>query len=127
MSCRRGFSLIETMVALLVATLIVLSTGLLGTRMFHRRSSSASLSAATSIAQKRIEELRIETLANKTENLLVDETGTTAIGGPYSRTLRVEDGPAVGTKSMKRVTVTVQHVTNPEVRVQLVTYFRVKT
>ena len=127
MFCKRGFSLIETVVALLIATLIVLSTGLLGTRMFHRRSSSASLSAATSVAQKRIEELRLETLANTTENQLVDETGTAAIGGPYSRTLVVADGPVVGTKSLKRVTVTVQHVTNPEVRVQLVTYFRVTT
>lgn len=112
---------------MLVATLIVLSTGLLGTRMFHRRSSSASLSAATSIAQKRIEELRLETLADTTEERLVDESGTTTIGGPYRRRLVVADGPIVGTKSLKRVTVTVQHETNPEVRVELVTYFRVTT
>lgn len=131
----RGFSLIETLVAMLVALTVVSAVGLMGMRLTHRRSSSASLSAATSIAEKAIESLRPLTvpptvvLANGTTTNLVDETGTTAVGGPYSRTVTIADGPTMtvggSSRALKRVTVVVTHVTNPEVSVRLETYFRV--
>ena len=130
MSSERGFSLIETLVAILVAALIVISAGLLGTRTFHRRTTSTSLSAATALATQRVEELRPlrvpwTSLANGTTTTLVDGSGSASIGGPYSRTTIVSDGPIIGTAALKRVTVTVQHVTNADVRVTLTTYFRV--
>lgn len=138
MSSRKdGFSLIESLVAMLVALTVVASVGILGMRLTHRRSSSASTSAATSIAEKAIEGLRPLTvppttaLTNGTTTQLVDETGATALGGPYSRTVDVADGPTMtvsgGSRTLKRVTVTVSHVSNPEVRVELVTYFRVES
>jgi prepilin-type N-terminal cleavage/methylation domain-containing protein len=130
-SRQHGFSLIESLVAMLVALTIVASVGILGMRLTHRRSSSASISAATSVAEKAIESLRPLTpaagVANRDQTQDVDELGNVSVGGPYRRRLLVENGPLAvgGVQKMKRATVTVWHVTNPEVRVELVTYFRV--
>lgn len=129
----RGFTLLETLIAMLVAVVVVLSVGLLSTRLTHRRSSAASISAATSLAELTIERLRPLqvpwTMTNGSITQLVDASGTVAVGGPYSRTTVIADGPVLtvgaNTRSLKRVTVTVTHVTNAEVSVQLTTYFRV--
>lgn len=129
----RGFTLLETLVAMLLSVTVVLSVGVLGSRLAHRRSSSASISAATSLAELTIEQLRPLrvpwTMTNGTTSQLVDASGTITVGGPYSRTTEIADGPSLtvgGTiRSLKHVTVTVTHTTNPEIRVQLVSYFRI--
>lgn len=126
-----GFSLIESLVAMLVALTIVASVGVLGMRLTHRRSSSASISAATSIAEKAIEGLRPLSPAagvpNDDDTDDVDELGNVSVGGPYRRRVHVENGPLEvgGAYKLKKATVTVWHVNNPEVRVELVTYFSV--
>lgn len=132
----RGFSLLETLVAMLVALTIVASVGLLGMRLTHRRTSSASVSVATSIAEKHLESLRplrvpwtgLDTIGSDTKD--VDATNELSLGGPYRRTTTIGLGPeitvgGVPRTPMRRVTVTVVHVTNPEVSVTLETYFRV--
>lgn len=146
MSSNGGFTLIETAVATLISVALVVAIGVLGNNLIRQRANADSNSAATNLAQLRMEKL----LALPVDDTLltagthgppgaggspcvsppcrVDETEATTLVGPYLISWVIEDDtpwtPAGAPKS-KKITVTVSHVTNPFVRCQLETYRKV--
>jgi type II secretory pathway pseudopilin PulG len=61
-----GFTLIEVAVAAVVGILLVLGIGLLGGNVFHQRISADSNSAAMSLAERHLERLLANSVANPT-------------------------------------------------------------
>jgi prepilin-type N-terminal cleavage/methylation domain-containing protein len=157
MSTDRGFTLIETLVAVLIGTLLVIFAGILGGNLIRHRANADSSSAATSIAQQALELIRAEPVLdpdatacsvpvcasawpdeiNRCPRLCarvygpfpVNEHGTPAIGGPYQLSWVVTDGQPVALSDVdsKRVVVEVSHENNPLVRSRLQTYLQVST
>ena len=135
-----GFTLIEVLVALVIGAFLIAGAGQLGVNMFHQRASYDSISAATSLAEKRFEILRdlqnpITTLASGSASN-VKEDGTS--GGPFNVVWTVTDvlpsavagicptpvsGPVIS--GTKKVSIRVTHNNNPAVDVNLVTYYKV--
>ncbi len=127
----RGFTLIELLVAAVIGVIMVLALGTLGLNSFHQRITADSLSAAATLAERQIE--RLKALPNPATNALLTagthtaagsplrENGTT--GGPFAVQWVVENNiPVTG---IKKITMTVDHVNNDSVYVQLVTYYKV--
>lgn len=145
MSSERGFTLVEVGVGALLGVILVLSVGTLTQNLVHQRSSADSNSAAMSIAEQTLEQLRAlanpATDANLTAGAhgpcvtppcLVDVTGTSSLSGPYRLQWVVVDNTSASTSPLvspsnnsKQITVTVTHASNPYVRASLVTYYKV--
>lgn len=158
MSSKKGFTLIETLVALVIGVAVVLGIGALGERLVHHRVTTDSNSAAMSLAERQMEVLLADPIANPTgaqcpaANLCgdtpanggrthgptsVDENLTPSGSGPYSVRWVVVDANstspttsplvlAAGASSLvKKITVTVTHLRNPQVGATLVRYYKV--
>jgi type II secretory pathway pseudopilin PulG len=129
-----GFTLIETAVAVLIAVSVVVGVGLLGENLVRQRAIADANSAATSIAEKKMEGL----LADPTQNptgaacpaadlcagthgpATVDETLQPALVGYTLQWVVTDNVPYSGAKKLE-VTVT----RPPNVRCYLVTYAKV--
>ena len=135
-----GFTLLEVLIALILGTFLIAGAGQLGLNIFHQRASYDSISAATSLAEKRFEILRdlqnpITTLVSGSATNL-KEDGTS--GGPFNVVWTVTNvlpsavagicptpvsGPTVS--GTKKVSIRVTHNNNPAIDVNLVTYYKV--
>jgi Tfp pilus assembly protein PilE len=145
MYSERGFTLIEVAVGALIGVMVVVSIGVLTQNLVHQRTSADSNSAAMTIAEGTLEQL--EALQNPTTSAsltvgahgpcvappcLVDVTGASSLNGPYRLQWVVVDNTNSSTSPLvspsnnsKQITVTVTHVSNPYVRANLVTYYKV--
>jgi type II secretory pathway pseudopilin PulG len=155
-SSNKGFSLIETLAALLIGVAIVVGLGGLTERLLHHRVTTDSNSAAMSLAERQMEALLADPIANPTggqcpsANLCgdtlanggrthgptsVNENLAASASGPYRVQWVVIDADstnpsplvlAVGATSLvKKITVTVSHLRNPQVSATLVRYYKV--
>jgi prepilin-type N-terminal cleavage/methylation domain-containing protein len=146
----RGFTLIETLVAGTIGTILVLALGLLGEDLSRRRISADSSSAATTIAEHTMEQLLAVSTPATDSRLsaglhgpcasppcLVGPAGGTAsssvtLNGPFRLQWNVADNTPTSTglvdpdSSTKKITVTVTHVTNRYARAELQTYTQYK-
>jgi type II secretory pathway pseudopilin PulG len=137
-----GFSLIEVVVALLIAVVVVIAVGLLSENLARRRASADSLSAAVSLAEGQMEQLfalpNPATHASLTAGAHgpcgtppcpVGVNGVSNASGPYLLQWTVIDNSSSGTPlvdstaSSKKLTVTVSHQSDPYANVNLQTYY----
>lgn len=101
----KGFTIIEVMIAVLVLSFGLLALAGLSASIISSNRFSAQLSAATTLAQDKIEDIRRVAYSNVSSGSEtgIDEKGTS--GGIFDRaTVVLDDQPASG---MKTVTVTV--------------------
>jgi len=148
MSSDRGFTLIEVLVAMVIGASMVLAVGLSSETLVRRRSANASISAATSLAERQMEQLLAKQSPASDADLTagihgpnpcasppckIDETGAATLNGPYLMQWTVVDNSNSSGKplldpsgSTKQITTTVTHVTNPYARATLVTYYKVQ-
>ena len=130
MSNEAGFTLIETVVAAVVGVILVLAVGLLGGSIVHQRTSADSTSAALSLAEWQLEQLRALPSPQTAAALTAGTHGPTSVsasgisGGPFRITYVVIDGMS-GISNLKDISVTVSHATNPMINAQLHTYYDV--
>jgi Tfp pilus assembly protein PilV len=81
MSNRRGFTLIEAVVALLIAAFVVIAVGGLGERLVHHRTTTDSNSAAQSLAEWKLEKLIADATPNPTTTNCSGSTSASNICG----------------------------------------------
>jgi Tfp pilus assembly protein PilV len=151
MSSRGGFTLIEAVVAVLIGALLVVAMGGLSERLIHHRTTADSNSAAMSLAERQMETLLGNPTANPTSCPTVDSfalcagthtavtvnaQGATSASGPYRVQWVVTDAtnaqtsplvtpdPSLVTIKVKRITVTVTHLSNGLVNATLVRYYK---
>ena len=137
---KRGFTLIEVVVAVAVGLTTVMGVGLLSENLIRRRVAADSESAAAGLAELEMEKLLA--LANPStasdltagthgpSNVGVD--GTSTLNGPYVLQWIVVDNATSGTQLIdpntasvsKTITVQVTHVSNSYVRASLQTYYK---
>jgi len=149
MSSSRAFTLVEAVVAVLIAATMVIAIGGLGERLIHHRNTADSNSAAMSLAERQMESLLAETIQNPTTaqcpaaNLCggTPPTGVTktltgrnvdlTTGGPYTVQWTVVDNDnsaatsplklsaGTTTTTVKTITVTVTLPANSLVRASI--------
>jgi prepilin-type N-terminal cleavage/methylation domain-containing protein len=138
-SSNRGFSLIEILVAMAIGVAVVLGVGALGERLVHHRVTTDSNSAAMSLAERQMEVLLADTNPNPTTaqcpaaNLC--SGAHTSPSGLYTVQWTIVDGSTASTSPLvlatgatalvKKITVTVTHLRNPQVNATLVRYYKV--
>lgn len=147
MFSERGFTLLEVLIAAAIGVVLVLGVGVLQEGLVHRRASSNSISAATSLAERQMEQLLATANPGTASDLTagthgpnacasppckIDESGDSTVNGPYLMQWTVVDNNASSTKfvdsssSTKHITVTVTHVSNPHAQATLVTNYKYK-
>jgi prepilin-type N-terminal cleavage/methylation domain-containing protein len=119
-----GFTLIETLVALVVGVALVVTIGVLGGNLIRHRANADSNSAAMSLAQMKLEQLRaLDDPAAGTDSETVDENGTPGLG-PYQIQWTVTDNvPAIPDTVSKHIKVTVSHDYNRFAAAEIETYY----
>ena len=151
MSSKRGFTIVETVVAVLVAALVILSVGGLSERLVHHRTTTDSNSAAMALAERKMEVLLADSNPNPTgascpaANLCSGTHGPTNVNlnlvasasGPYTITWTVVNATTTSTSpfvqavtggtpiAVKKITVTVTHMHDPLVNASIVRYYKV--
>jgi prepilin-type N-terminal cleavage/methylation domain-containing protein len=154
LSSRGGFTLIETLAALVIGLALVVGLGGLTERLAHHRITTDSNSAAMSLAERQVESLLAESVLNPTgtQCATVDtsklcagtHTATTlnSSGGTSNPEYRVQwtitDATGASTVPLvmptpagtptteaKQITVSVTHLNNPQVGASLTRYVRV--
>ncbi len=157
LSNKDGFTLIEALVAIVIGVAVVLGVGALSERLVHHRVTTDSNSAAMALAERQMEALLADPIANPTAaqcpaaNLCggappsglthgptsVTESLVVSASGPYRAQWAVIDANstapttsplalAVGSTSLvKKITVTVSHLRNPQVSATVVRYYKV--
>ena len=148
----RAFTLIETLIALVIGVAVVLGIGGLGERLVHHRVTADSNSAAMSLAERQMEVLLADLNPDPTtaqcpaaklcsgthgpSNVDIDLAASTS--GPYSVQWTVVDSTTTSTspfvlattggaaqKAVKKITMTVSHLRNPYVNATVVRYYKV--
>jgi type II secretory pathway pseudopilin PulG len=152
---KKGFTLVETLVALVIGVAVVLGIGALGERLVHHRVTTDSNSAAMSLAERQMEVLLADPISNPAAaqcpaaNLCggapptglthgptsVNENLAPSGSGPYSVRWTIINGSTASTSPLvlaagasslvKKITVTVTHLRNPQVSATLVRYYKV--
>jgi Tfp pilus assembly protein PilV len=153
-SSKSAFTLVETLVAVVIGVAFVLGIGALGERLLHHRATTDSNSAAMSLAERQMETLLADPNPNPTGAQCpaadlcggappgglthgptsVNESLVASASGPYRVQWVVVDASAVSTSPfvravgssslVKKITVTVSHLRNPQVSATLVRYFK---
>jgi prepilin-type N-terminal cleavage/methylation domain-containing protein len=151
----RGFTLIEAVVAVLIGALLVVAMGGLSERLVHHRVTADSNSAAMSLAERQMEALLADPTPNPTgaqcpaANLCggappsglthgptsVNENLVASGSGPYRVQWVVIDANSTTTSPLalaagstllvKKITVSVSHLRNPQVSASVVRYYKV--
>jgi Tfp pilus assembly protein PilV len=128
---------LEVVVAILMSLGIVASVGLLGQRTVHHRATAASIAAAASLAEQKLEELRALPNPASAADLTageehrdpgyIDDSGalSPSLSGPFRRSWQVWDPATAAYQKLKRVRVSVEHTSNSQVHVELETYIKV--
>jgi type II secretory pathway pseudopilin PulG len=130
MSSERGFTLIELAVAVLIGLATVVAIAILGGNITRQRAITEANAAATSLAEQKLEELRANPGALASGLEVLDEGGNASVLGPYRRqwvvTPNTPATPATpsGMPKSAQVRMTVTHLTNPQVRAEIVTYIQ---
>jgi len=109
---RRGMSLVEVMVAMVILSFGLLGVAALQVRAITEGSGGQHLSSASAIARNRVEELsRVAwdaAVLNDTAGAWTAATNVTAMDQTYARSERITDNiPAPGTPTIKSVEVRV--------------------
>ena len=149
-----GFTLVETLAALVIGLAIVVGVGGLTERLAHHRVTTDSNSAAMSLAERQMESLLADAVQNPTgtqcatvdtNNLcagthaavIVNSSGggsnpeyrvqwtITDVTGASSVPLVIPTPSGTPTAEAKQITVSVSHTNNPQVGASLTRYVRV--
>ena len=150
----RGLSLVETIVALVVGSIIVLAIGGLSGTLMRQRTTTSSSSAAMNLAERQMETLLADPNPNPPAGCTVSQalcgnttssgllhgptvvnvTATPTAGGEYSISYWVKDNsansdspllrPTAIPAKVKRLTVKVTHTKNAKAGATLVRYVR---
>jgi Tfp pilus assembly protein PilV len=126
-----GFTLVETLIATLIAVALVVGIGLLDGSLVRQRNAARANSVVADLAERKMEYFKAlpspATNAALTAGTYgpysIDETGQSAVGAPYSWTWTIADQTGAWAGS-KKITVTVNHQTETNVRCVLVTYLK---
>lgn len=120
---RRGFTLIEVMVALVILAIVLLGTAQLTTRQVHTVATSAQLQSAVELAESRVAKIeadpnyaKLESLYVATENTFatypgfsrqtaITHTGGTGLANDYKKATVTVTGPGIITPVTRTVTV----------------------
>jgi hypothetical protein len=140
------------MVALVIGVAVVLGIGILGERLMHHRATTDANSAAMTLAERQMEVLLADPVPSPTTaqcpaaKLCSGTHGPTSVdvdlapsaSGPYSVRWTVVDATTTATspfvlattggaaqKAVKKITVIVSHLKNPNVNASLVRYYKV--
>jgi prepilin-type N-terminal cleavage/methylation domain-containing protein len=154
MSSSRGFTLIETVVAVLIAATIIVAIGGLSERLVHHRTTTDSNSAAMALAERKMEVLLADTNPNPTTTQCaggsppslcsgshgptnVDLNLAASTSGPYTVTWTIVNATTTSTSpfvqavtggsptAVKKITVKVTHMHDPFVNASVVRYYKV--
>ncbi len=143
-----GFTFVETLVATLIAVVMIVGVANLGERMIHQRVSADSNSGAVSLAEEQMEKLLALSSPSTNSSLTsgthgpcgsppcsVDSSGASNASGPYKIQWVVSNSrtsapaplvtPTLVSSVVKKITVTVTHLRNPSVGASVVTYYKV--
>jgi prepilin-type N-terminal cleavage/methylation domain-containing protein len=115
---RRGFTLIETMVALVVLTIVVVGLGRFMGQFLHAESASGIRLVATSVATERLELIRADPRYTQLSALYgtgagADTTGFPGYSGMRRRTTIVRDQTGAPARDFTTITVRVTHPAVP--------------
>lgn len=108
--CRRGFSLIEVLIGMMVLSIGLASAFMLGWNNARLIENNQNLAAASSLAEYMLEELR-----NSEFDMVVDGSdgpmnamGVSGTGGMFTRAWTVQSGaPSIASTDLKTVVVSV--------------------
>jgi prepilin-type N-terminal cleavage/methylation domain-containing protein len=143
---RRGFSLIEAVVAILIGAVVVVAVGGLSERLVHHRTTTDSNSAAMTLAEKQMEKLLADPVSDPTScptpplitspalcagtHPAITLNANATASGPYRLQWVVADsGPTASffktltVRAVKQLTVTVTLPNNPYVNASIVTFY----
>jgi prepilin-type N-terminal cleavage/methylation domain-containing protein len=105
---RRGFTLIEVMIALVILGVVVLGTAQMTARMVHTVATSGQQDAATELAQSRIAKIQVDPNYPGLEGLYVaTESSFPTLPGFTRTTAIVHDSGGAPPQDYKKITVTV--------------------
>ena len=120
---RSGFTLVEVLVALTIFAIALLGLVSLLTTTIQANAQARRMTAATNLAQDRLEEIRNMAYAAITSGSdsgqLTETGGTGGTGAIYTRSWTVAGGPAPNTKQVT-VTVTWTDQTSRQVQLQTI-------
>lgn len=153
-SSSRGFTLIETLAAVVIGLAVVLGLGLLSERLVHHRVSTDSNSAAASLAERQVERMFADPTPNPeliSPNPCTDPNSYDLCGGTHTAVRMDANGtvngsgvyelrwvvvnvsssassplifPSSVSSTVKQITVTARHVNDPLIYAQVVSYYR---
>jgi len=104
---RRGFTLIEVMISLVILTVALLGTASVTGWFVHTVATSGRSSAASQLAADRIEEVRLQPDYGVLESFAATETGFPSLPGFTRVTQVVRVGGTGMSTDYKKITVTV--------------------
>src|SRR2546423_708085 len=110
---------------------VIVAIGVLGENVSHQRVVNDGNSAAASLAEQKLEQLRALSASDAALTAgahgdgaggsgYIDDAGEASVTGPYRRTWAIADGVPI--TNSKRVTVTVTHLSDARVHADLTTY-----
>lgn len=121
---RSGFTLIETMIALVILTIVVTGMGRFVGKFLHAETSSGIRLVATSVASERLELIRADPrytslIALYGTGVTADTTGFPGYPTMRRRTTIMRDRTSAPARDFTTITVTVTHPSTPSDTVSL--------
>lgn len=109
MSARKGFTLVEVVMALMLLSVSMLGMQMIGITMLRRTTTSQVRLSATQLAEDRIDMIKLEPVYANIDGYATTESTVAGFPG-FARVTAVNarrDSSAAGITDYKRVTVTV--------------------